>query len=416
MEMKHDRNWNALLDLQLQGEKKIQVLNFVMERLDAKNQLHMTQKEIAEQTQVSERTVSETMKTLQESNFLQRLQSGVYEVNQAFEYEHPPSEEKGLAKEMEVLRDNLQTVTVKNVLNKSMKDVQQLIESDLENPKGSTLTKEDVKELLDQHVKSLEQTLHQYYEQKEKGASWKEAIQTLKENVKKSYQTLKETFVQKVKQNVQTVKDAPGQVKQYTKNRFIDGVVRVNNLILTKSQEWNQKLEQARPYQKETLQEKDNEKTVVQEKEQLIEKEVVQGKTVEEPTMPPPLEKDFLVKQQAEIPTDTIKKNFQELVTEQFEKHPEATMEALREYIVEQHPHIHRIEQVNAEEFVTRIEKVSHILLVNQQAKIIDQKEELAVIAEEVTDEKQVEKFADLVKEKQEEIVMEEEVTVSFEK
>ncbi|MEK4504116.1 replication/maintenance protein RepL [Bacillus sp. FSL R12-0069] len=416
MKMKHDRNWNALLDLQLQGEKKIQVLHFVMERLDAKNQLHMTQKEIAEQTQVSERTVSETMKTLQESNFLQRLQSGVYEVNQAFEYEHHLSEEKGLAKEMEVLRDNLQTVTVKNVLNKSMKDVQQLIESDLENPKGSTLTKEDVKELLDQHVKSLEQTLHQYYEQKEKGVSWKEAIHTLKENVKQSYQTLKETFVQKVKQNVQTVKDAPGQVKQYTKNRFIDGVARVNNLILTKSQEWNQKLEQARSYQKETLREKDNEKTVVQEKEQLIEKEVVQEKTVEEPTMPQPLEKDFLVKQQAEIPTDTIKKNFQELVTEQFEKHPEATMEALREYIVEQHPHIHRIEQVNAEEFVTRIEKVSHILLVNQQAKIIDQKEELAVIAEEVTDEKQVEKFADLVKEKQEEIVMEEEVSVSFEK
>ncbi|MEH7217290.1 replication/maintenance protein RepL [Bacillus toyonensis] len=406
MKMKHDRNWNALLDLQLQGEKKIQVLNFVMERLDAKNQLHMTQKDIAEQTQVSERTVSETMKTLQESNFLQRLQSGVYEVNQAFEYEHHLSEEKGLAKEMEVLRDNLQTVTVKNVLNKSMKDVQQLIESDLENPKGSTLTKEDVKELLDQHVKSLEQTLHQYYEQKEKGASWKEAIHTLKENVKQSYQTLKETFMQKVKQNVQTVKDAPGQVKQYTKNRLIDGVVRVNNLILTKSQELNQKLEQARPYQKETL----------REKEQLIEKEVVQGKTVEEPTMPPPLEKDLLVKQQAEIPADTIKKNFQEVVTEQFEKHPEATMEALREYIVEQHPHIHRIEQVNAEEFVTRIEKVSHILLVNQQAKIIDQKEELAVIAEEVTDEKQVEKFADLVKEKQEEIVMEEEVSVSFER
>ncbi|PEF60819.1 replication/maintenance protein RepL [Bacillus cereus] len=412
MKMKHDRNWNALLDLQLQGEKKIQVLNFVMERLDAKNQLHMTQKEMAEQTQVSERTVSETMKTLQESNFLQRLQSGVYEVNQAFEYEHehPPSEEKGLAKEMEVLRENLQTVTVKNVLNKSMKDVQQLIESDLENPKGSTLTKEDVKELLDQHVKSLEQTLHQYYEQKEKGVSWKEAIQTLKENVKQSYQTLKETFMEKVKQNVQTVKDAPGQVKQYTKNRFIDGVVRVNNLILTKSQEWNQKLEQARPYQQETLQEKDNEKTVAQEKAQLIEKEV------EEPTMPQPLEKDFLVKQQAEISTDTIKKNFQEVVTEQYEKHPEATMEALREYIVEQHPYIHRIEQVNAEEFVTRIEKVSHILLVNQQAKMIDQKEELAVIAEEVTDEKQVEKFADLVKEKQEEIVMEEEVSVSFEK
>lgn len=193
MKMKHDRNWNALLDLQLQGEKKIQVLNFVMERLDAKNQLHMTQKEIAEQTQVSERTVSETMKTLQESTFLQRLQSGVYEVNQAFEYEYHLSEEKGLAKGMEVLRDNLQTVTVKNVLNKSMKDVQQLIESDLENPKGSTLTKEDVKELLDQHVKSLEQTLHQYYEQKEKGVSWKEAIHTLKENVKQSYQTLKET-------------------------------------------------------------------------------------------------------------------------------------------------------------------------------------------------------------------------------
>ncbi|MGR5966622.1 replication/maintenance protein RepL [Bacillus cereus] len=69
-----------------------------MERLDVKNQLHMTQKEIAEQTQVSERTVSETMKTLQESNFLQRLQSGVYEVNQAFEYEHHLSEEKRVSK------------------------------------------------------------------------------------------------------------------------------------------------------------------------------------------------------------------------------------------------------------------------------------------------------------------------------
>ncbi|MGR5978796.1 hypothetical protein ACT7DJ_13695 [Bacillus cereus] len=72
----------------------------------------------------------------------------------------------------------------------------------------------------------------------------------------------------------------------------------------------NQKLEQARPYQKETLREKDNEKTVVQEKEQLIEKEVVQEKTVEEPTMLQPLEKDLLVKQKAEIPTDTIKKEF----------------------------------------------------------------------------------------------------------
>lgn len=72
----------------------------------------------------------------------------------------------------------------------------------------------------------------------------------------------------------------------------------------------NQKLEQARPYQKETLQEKDNEKTVVQEKEQLIEKKWCKKKTVEEPTMPQPLEKDLLVKQQAEIPTDTIKRTF----------------------------------------------------------------------------------------------------------
>ncbi|MEK4504046.1 replication/maintenance protein RepL [Bacillus sp. FSL R12-0069] len=416
MKMKHDRNWNALLDLQLQGEKKIQVLNFVMERLDAKNQLHMTQKEIAEQTQVSERTVSEAMKTLQESNFLQRLQSGVYEVNQAFEYEHQLSEEKGLEKGMEVLRDNLQTVTVKNVLNKSMKDVQQLIESDLENPKGSTLTKEDVKELLDQHVKSLEQTLHQYYEQKEKGVSWKESLHTLKENVKQSYQTFKEAFVQKVKQNVQTVKDAPGQVKQYAKNKLIDGVVRVNNLIIAKGQELNQKMEMARPNQEKTLvvEEKDSQKEVVHEKERILEEEVVQEQTVKETEtlMPDSAQRT------EENPSveNTVQKGFQAVVTEQFQKHPEATMEALREYIVEHHPHIHRIEQVNAEEFVTKVEKVSHILLVNQQAKIVDQKEELAVIAEEVTDEKQVEKFADLVKEKQEEIVMEEEVSVSFEK
>ncbi|MCI0767299.1 replication/maintenance protein RepL [Bacillus sp. TL12] len=416
METKNHRDWNLLLDLHLQGEKKIQVLNFVMERLDAKNQLHMTQKEIAEQTNVSERTVSDTMKALQESDFLQRVQSGVYQVNPTFEYEGQIPKETGLEVEIGALRDNLQTVTVKNVLNESMKQVQQMIEKDLDHPNGTKLTKEDVKELLDQHVKSLEQTLHQYYEQKEKGVSWKESLHTLKENVKQSYQTFKEAFVQKVKQNVQTVKDAPGQVKQYAKNKLIDGVVRVNNLIIAKGQELNQKMEMARPNQEKTLvvEEKDSQKEVVHEKERILEEEVVQEQTVKETeNLMPDLAQRIEENPSVENP---VQKDFQSIVTEQFQKHPEATMEALREYIVEHHPHIHRIEQVNAEEFVTKVEKVSHILLVNQQAKIVDQKEELAVIAEDVKDEKKVEKFSELVKEKQEEIVMEEEVTVSLER
>jgi DNA-binding IclR family transcriptional regulator len=52
-----------------------------MNNLDKENRLIMTQRMIAEKTKMSTKTVTETLKALISSNFLQKVQSGVYRVN-----------------------------------------------------------------------------------------------------------------------------------------------------------------------------------------------------------------------------------------------------------------------------------------------------------------------------------------------
>lgn len=63
------------------GNQKIKVLTFVLDNLNKENQLIMTQRKIAEKSEVSYATVAETIKALQDSNFLVKINSGAYQVN-----------------------------------------------------------------------------------------------------------------------------------------------------------------------------------------------------------------------------------------------------------------------------------------------------------------------------------------------
>lgn len=67
--------------LDLIGNQKIKVLSFILENLNSENMLLMTLREIADKTEISYKTVADTFKALQESNFLKKVRSGTYQVN-----------------------------------------------------------------------------------------------------------------------------------------------------------------------------------------------------------------------------------------------------------------------------------------------------------------------------------------------
>jgi transcriptional regulator with XRE-family HTH domain len=67
--------------LDMIGNQKIKVLNFLMENLNSENQLVMTQRKIAQKSGISYSTVAETMKALQEADFLVKINSGAYQIN-----------------------------------------------------------------------------------------------------------------------------------------------------------------------------------------------------------------------------------------------------------------------------------------------------------------------------------------------
>src|SRR5699024_12292682 len=63
---------HMLESLDMIGNQKIRVAMFIMENINKENELIMTYRVIAEKTNTSLQTVSETMKALQESNLLSR--------------------------------------------------------------------------------------------------------------------------------------------------------------------------------------------------------------------------------------------------------------------------------------------------------------------------------------------------------
>src|SRR5699024_10883932 len=67
---------HMLESLDMIGNQKIRVAMFIMENINKENELIMTYRVIAEKTNTSLQTVSETMKALQESNLLSKIRNG----------------------------------------------------------------------------------------------------------------------------------------------------------------------------------------------------------------------------------------------------------------------------------------------------------------------------------------------------
>src|SRR5699024_3345452 len=67
---------NMLESLDMIGHQKIRVAMYIMENINKENVLIMTYRIIAEKTNTSLHTVSETMKALQESNLLSKIRNG----------------------------------------------------------------------------------------------------------------------------------------------------------------------------------------------------------------------------------------------------------------------------------------------------------------------------------------------------
>lgn len=67
--------------LDLIGNKKIKVVNYIMENLNSDNMFLKTQREVAEDLKISLPTVSSTFRALQESDFMKQPRNGIYQIN-----------------------------------------------------------------------------------------------------------------------------------------------------------------------------------------------------------------------------------------------------------------------------------------------------------------------------------------------
>lgn len=67
--------------LDLVGNKKIKVINFILENIDYENKLCMSRPTISKHTGISIRTIESTMKTLINNNILHMISKSVYRVN-----------------------------------------------------------------------------------------------------------------------------------------------------------------------------------------------------------------------------------------------------------------------------------------------------------------------------------------------
>lgn len=67
--------------LDLIGNQKTKLAFWIIEHLDKENKLTMTYRQIAEKSGISLDTVRVTMKSLMNSNFIERINQGAYRVN-----------------------------------------------------------------------------------------------------------------------------------------------------------------------------------------------------------------------------------------------------------------------------------------------------------------------------------------------
>jgi len=67
--------------LDLLGNKKMLVLEYLFAKMDKDNKIVSTHRRIAEDLGISLKTVSDTLSMLQKENILKKIQNGVYQLN-----------------------------------------------------------------------------------------------------------------------------------------------------------------------------------------------------------------------------------------------------------------------------------------------------------------------------------------------
>lgn len=72
---------HILQTLDIIGNQKIKVVNYILENINSENVFIGTQREIAENIEASTKTVNVTIKALIESDFMAFVQDGVYRIN-----------------------------------------------------------------------------------------------------------------------------------------------------------------------------------------------------------------------------------------------------------------------------------------------------------------------------------------------
>lgn len=72
---------HIISSLDLIGNQKTRLAFWIVDHLDKENKLTMTYRQIAEKSGISLDTVRVTMKSLMDSNFLERINQGAYRVN-----------------------------------------------------------------------------------------------------------------------------------------------------------------------------------------------------------------------------------------------------------------------------------------------------------------------------------------------
>lgn len=72
---------NLLNQIDEVGNKKTQVMFFIIDNLDKNNMLFMNQTEIAEETGIGRKTVNEAFKILENCNFIRKIRDGKYQIN-----------------------------------------------------------------------------------------------------------------------------------------------------------------------------------------------------------------------------------------------------------------------------------------------------------------------------------------------
>lgn len=78
-----DKIWFAHIveALDMIGNKKMKVLQYIIENKTRDNLFIMTQRKMSEELDISIKTVSVTMKALQDADFIHQIQSGTYRIN-----------------------------------------------------------------------------------------------------------------------------------------------------------------------------------------------------------------------------------------------------------------------------------------------------------------------------------------------